>query len=150
ALFVERACGVRPDFTVATPDEGRLIASICARLDGLPLAIELAAARLRRFGLQQLYDRLGRPEFLGVLTEGPRDLADHQRTMRSTIAWSCNLLPEEERRLLRRLSVFVGGATLAAAEAVCREQDQSRVLAQLASLVDNSLVRQEGIPNGET
>jgi predicted ATPase/DNA-binding XRE family transcriptional regulator len=148
ALFLERACAARPDFTIATPRDGRLVADICARLDGLPLAIELAAARLRRFELRQLHDRLAQPVFLGVLAEGPRDLADHQRMMRSAIAWSYNLLAEEEQRLFRRLSVFVGGATLEAVEAVCSEHEEPPVLAHLASLVDKSLVRQETCANG--
>ncbi len=148
ALFVERARAAQLGYTIATLEEGRLVATICARLDGLPLAIELAAARVRHLGLRHLHDRLAQPAFLGVLTEGPQALADHQRTMRSTITWSYDLLTAEEQRLFRWLGIFVGGATLEAVEAVCGDQDESRVLAHLASLVDESLVQQEGTANG--
>ena len=114
ALFLARAAASQHDFTLATVEEGRLVANICARLDGLPLAIELAAARIRQFGLQQLHERLAQPALLGILSDGPQDLADHQRTMRSTIAWSYALLGEEERRLFRSLGVFIGGASVEA------------------------------------
>jgi predicted ATPase/transcriptional regulator with XRE-family HTH domain len=149
ALFVERASAVQPEFDITTIEEGRLVVGICARLDGLPLAIELAAARIRHFGLRELHDRLTQPAFLGVLAEGPQDLADHQRTMRSTIAWSHDLLSEPERQLFRRLSVFAGGATLEAVEAVCGEPGHPHALDDLVSLVDKSLVTRVGISNGE-
>jgi predicted ATPase len=138
-LFVERASAVEPDYNIATLEDGRLVAGICARLDGLPLAIELAAARVRHVGLRQLHARVAQPAFLGVLAEGPQDLADHQRTMRSTIAWSYELLAEEERRLFRWLGVFVGGASLDAAEAVSELTDDA-LLDGLATLADANLL----------
>ncbi|MBF6589499.1 MAG: tetratricopeptide repeat protein [Ktedonobacterales bacterium] len=116
------------------------MADICARVDGLPLAIELAAAHIRSFGLRQLHNRLTAPGFLGVLAEGPWDLADHQRTMRSTIAWSYDLLAEEERRLFRWLGVFVGGATVDAIEIVS-EVTGDALLASLTALVEASLLQ---------
>ena len=116
------------------------MADICARLDGLPLAIELAAARTRIFGLQQLHDRLAQQTFLGMLAEGAQDLADHQRTMRSTIAWSYDLLGDEEKRLFRWLGVFVGGAALDAVEAVVSVADDS-LMRQLATLLNASLIQ---------
>ncbi|HEV8190726.1 MAG TPA: tetratricopeptide repeat protein, partial [Ktedonobacterales bacterium] len=140
ALFVDRASAILPDFSIATPEEGRLVAGICTRLDGLPLAIELAAARVRHFGLRQLHERLTGPTFLGLLAEGPHDLADHQRTMQSTIAWSYDLLGEEGQRLFRWLGVFVGGATLDALEAVTGITNDD-LLAGLTALVDASLLQ---------
>ncbi|HEU0025665.1 MAG TPA: tetratricopeptide repeat protein, partial [Ktedonobacterales bacterium] len=140
ALFVERASAVSPGFTVTTLEEARLVAAICARLDGLPLAIELAAARARLVGLRHLHDRLTQPEFLGALAQGPHDLPDHQRAMRSTIAWSYDLLREEERRLFRWLGVFVGGATVDALTTVSGAPDGA-LLDSLAVLVDASLIQ---------
>lgn len=137
ALFVDRASAVRPDFSIATLADGHLVASICARLDGLPLAIELAAARIMHFGLRQLHDGLAESAFLGVLSDGPQDLADHQRTMHSTIAWSYNLLGEAERRLFRWLGVFVGGATADAIAAVAG----AALLPSLNALVNASLLQ---------
>jgi predicted ATPase/DNA-binding XRE family transcriptional regulator len=140
ALFLERAAAALPVASIATLEEGRLVADICARLDGLPLAIELAAARVRHLGLRQLHERLGHSALLGVLAEGPRDLAGHQRTMRSTIAWSYNLLAEEERRLFRWLGVFVGGASVYAIETVTWLRDDA-LLSGLSILVDASLLQ---------
>jgi predicted ATPase len=117
-LFVERATAVQPDFAL-TPENAAAIVDICRRLDGLPLAIELAAARLRLFSPQALLSRLGRR--LSLLTGGARDLPARQQTLRNTIEWSYDLLEEPEQRLFRRLSVFVGGCTLEAAEAVCSD-----------------------------
>ncbi len=125
ALFLDRASAVLPDFSITTLADGQLVAAICARLDGLPLAIELAAACIRHIGLRQLHDRLTESTFLGVLVEGPQDLADHQRTMQSTIAWSYNLLNEAERWLFRWLGVFVGGATVDALETVTGMMDDT-------------------------
>ncbi|MFI5274254.1 MAG: tetratricopeptide repeat protein [Ktedonobacterales bacterium] len=140
ALFVDRASATQADFALTTLEDGRLVAGICARLDGLPLAIELAAARVRHFGLRQLHDRVAEPAFLGVLTEGPRDLADHQRTMRSTIAWSYDLLDTDERRLFRSLGIFVSGATMDAAEAVSGMVDEA-LAAGLNALVNANLIQ---------
>ena len=141
ALFVERAQAVWPDFTLASLAEGVLVAAICARLDGLPLAIELAAARVRHVGLRQLHDRLARQEFLGVLAEGARDLPDHQRTMRSAIAWSYNLLSADEQRLFRWLGVFTGGASGDAVAAVMGDERDEMIEDQLMTLVDASLIQ---------
>ncbi len=140
ALFLERASSVEPGYAIATLEDARLVSEICARLDGLPLAIELAAVRVRSLGLRHLHDRIAQPSFLGVLAEGPQDLADHQRTMRSTIAWSYDLLSEEERWLFRWLGVFVGGATAEAIEAVAGVTADALV-SGLATLVDASLLQ---------
>lgn len=146
ALFLDRATGGWHHVNIATLDEGRLVADMCVRLDGLPLAIELAAARVRHFGLQQLHARLTQPAFLGVLTAGPQDLADHQRTMRSTIAWSYNLLTGDEQRLFRWLGVFASGAAVDAIEDVCADVCRlagDALLSALAALVDASLLKCE-------
>src|SRR5215813_3387733 len=140
ALFVDRAGAAWPDVRLATLAEGWLVAEICARLDGLPLAIELAAARARHFGLRQLHGRLAEPAFLGVLAEGPQDLANHQRTMQSAIAWSYELLSEQGQRLFRWLGVFVGGATLDALESVTGMTDDA-LLAGLTALMNASLLQ---------
>jgi predicted ATPase/DNA-binding SARP family transcriptional activator len=131
-LFLERARQADPRFRPKTAD-GVTIAQICARLDRLPLAIELAAARVRTLTPVELLRRL-EPR-LPLLTGGPRDLPARQQTLRATLAWSVDLLQEEERRDLYRLSVFVGGWTLEAAEAVC---DTS--LERLSWLLDHNLV----------
>jgi predicted ATPase/class 3 adenylate cyclase len=132
-LFRQRAEAVRPDFDA----DYEVIADICRRIDSLPLAIELAAARTKVLSPSELRDRL--EQRLPLLTSRARDLPERQRTLRTTIAWSHDLLSEEERRLFRRLSVFAGGWTLVAAEEIC-EAD----LDTLESLVDKSLVRREG------
>jgi predicted ATPase len=115
-LFLQRAVNVRPDFTI-TAENAPAVAEICHRLDGLPLAIELAAARMKLFPVQQLRARL--ENRLELLTGGARDLPARQQTLRDTLAWSYDLLDAAEQHLFRRLSVFVGGCTLEAAEAVC-------------------------------
>jgi predicted ATPase/class 3 adenylate cyclase len=151
ALFVERAQAARPDFAV-TATNAPAIAEICARLDGLPLAIELAAARVRLLPPEALLARLS--SRLKLLTGGPRDLEARQQTMHATIAWSEELLAPEEQVLFRRLAVFVGGCTLEAAEAVCTAPEGAGplgidLLDGLAALVDQSLVQQreeEGEP----
>ena len=137
-LFAERARSVRPDFHV---DERNIaaVAAICCRLDGLPLAIELAAAQSKLFAPAALAARLG--DRLSLLTSGARDLPARQQTMRDAIAWSYDLLTEAEHRLFWRLGVFVGGWTLAAAEAVVDPNSDKSVLATLAALVDKNLAR---------
>ena len=117
-LFVERSQAVRPTFAL-TVENARSIAEICARLDGLPLAIEMAASRILLFSPEALLARLDLR--LPLLSGGPRDLPERQRTIRDTIAWSYDLLEPAERSVLRRLAVFVGGCTFEAAEAVCAE-----------------------------
>jgi predicted ATPase/class 3 adenylate cyclase len=143
ALFVERARAHRPDFRL-TKATASAVAAICARLDGLPLAIELAAGRLKVLPPTVLLQRLER--HLPLLTGGTSELEARQQTMRGTLAWSEDLLQPEERRLFRRLAVFVGGFTLEAAEAVCAapagaEPLGSDVLEGLGTLVDQSLVQ---------
>jgi predicted ATPase len=118
ALFIARARAAKADFAV-TNANAPAIAEICVRLDGLPLAIELAAARVKLFPPEALLVRLERDGDLGMLTGGPRDLPVRQQTIRSTIDWSYQLLSADEQARLRRLGVFVGGCTLEAAEAVC-------------------------------
>jgi predicted ATPase/class 3 adenylate cyclase len=134
ALFVERAQAVKPGFQLN--GEASAVAEICRRLDGLPLAIELAAARAKILSPPALLERLG--QMLPVLTGGARDLPDRQRTLSDTIAWSYGLLDEQEQRLFAMLAVFAGGFTLEAAEAVCGAD-----LDTITSLVDKSLVRHE-------
>jgi len=147
-LFIERAQAVKANFSV-TNDTAPAIAEICSRLDGLPLAIELAAARIKLFAPQALLLRLS--SRLKLLTGGARDLPIRQQTLRSTIDWSYNLLSVGEQTLFARLAVFVGGCTLEAAEAVCNAAGDLSVdvLDGLAALVDQSLVRREEEPGGE-
>jgi len=148
ALFIARAQAVKPDFAM-TNQNAPAVAEICVRLDGLPLAIELAAARSKLFGPEVLLKRLERR--LGVLTGGPRDVPARQQTIRNTIDWSYHLLDEAEQTLFIRLGVFVGGCTLEAAEAVCNADGDVPVdmVDGMAALVDKSLLRQvEGV-NGE-
>jgi predicted ATPase/DNA-binding CsgD family transcriptional regulator len=145
ALFLERAREVDPIFQL-TPDTAPLIAAICVRLDGLPLAIELAAARLKLLSLSALLERL--EHRLAVLTGGPRDLPARQHTLRDTIAWSYDLLSEAEQRLFRLSSVFVGGCTLEAVEVISGALGcvSTQVLDEVTSLLDKQLLRlaQEG------
>jgi predicted ATPase/class 3 adenylate cyclase len=141
ALFIQRAQAVKPDFQL-TNANARAVVEICARLDGLPLAIELAAARMKLLPPQSLLGRLG--QRLIVLTSGVRDVPARQQTLRNTIVWSYNLLDAAEQRLFRWLSVFVGGCTLEAVEAVCGSlgNDAGHVLDEVASLIDKSLLQQ--------
>jgi predicted ATPase/DNA-binding SARP family transcriptional activator len=134
-LFVARARAAQPGF--ALDGNRAVVGDICRRLDGLPLALELAAARIRVLSPQALLARL--EHRLPLLTAGARDLPERQRTLRATIAWSFELLEREEQELFARLSVFAGGCTLEAAEEVC-EAD----LDALASLVEKNLLQQSG------
>ena len=141
ALFIDRALAAKPDFTV-TNENAPAVAEICARLDGLPLAIELAAARIKLLPPQAMLPRLS--SRLKLLSGGARDLPARQQTLRGMIAWSHDLLDDSEKTLFRRLSVFVNGAALDAAEAVCDPEGELPidVLDGIASLADQSLLRQ--------
>src|SRR5437762_11021339 len=143
ALFLQRAQATKPDFQL-TNANARAIAEICVRLDGLPLAIELAASRMKLLPPQALLARLD--QRLLVLTGASRDVPARQQTLRNTIAWSYNLLDAVEQRLFRRLSVFVGGCTLQAIEAVCTDAsdggEAGQVLERVTSLIDISLLQQ--------
>ena len=141
ALFLQRAQATKPAFQV-TSATARPIAEICVRLDGLPLAIELAAARSKLLSPHALLARL--EHRLQVLTSGPQDAPTRQQTLRNTIAWSYDLLSAQEQRLFRWLSVFVGGCTLEAVEALCTALDErtERVLDGVASLLDKNLLQQ--------
>jgi predicted ATPase len=134
ALFVSRVEGLRPDLALGGELDRAVIAEICERLDRLPLAIELAAARVTVLSPTELLERLD--QRLPLLTVGARDAPERQRTLRATIAWSYDLLPEEERALFWRLSVFSGGWTHHAAETICDAD-----LDALQSLVERSLIR---------
>jgi predicted ATPase/transcriptional regulator with XRE-family HTH domain len=165
-LFIERATAVRPDF-VLTAENAPAVVEICTRLDKVPLAIELAAARARTLSPAEIVRRLD--SNLELLTGGARDLPPRQRALRSAIDWSYDLLNEGERQLFRRVSVFVGGFTQEAAEAVCGQGEDTgglkaetqhvegvsaaadggiSIVAVLDSLIDKSLVRREDA-NGE-
>src|SRR5919201_2075550 len=139
ALFVARAQQVKADFAL-TAATAPAIADICARLDGLPLAIELAAAHVRVFPPQALLARLSRR--LELLTAGPQDLPMRQRTLRATIDWSYGLLTTQERVLFARLSVFMDGATLEAIEAICNLEGDLDVVAGVESLLQKSMLVQ--------
>jgi predicted ATPase/class 3 adenylate cyclase len=147
ALFVERARAVRADFEM-TSRNARAVAEICVRLDGLPLAIELAAARIRALTPHALLRRLD--QRLELLTGGPREAPGRQQTMRRAISWSYALLSRRDQRLLSRLSVFVGGCDLEAAEAVCDFDGRvGPVLEGISSLIENSLLVAQDDPPGE-
>ena len=146
-LFLDRASAVDPTFAL-TGRNARAVAQLCRRLDGIPLALELAAARLNALGVEQLAARLDRR--FTLLSSGSRTAPPRHQTLRATIDWSYDLLDSLERLLFRRLSVFVGGWTLEAAEAVGAGEriDASNVLDLLARLVDKSLVLAEEQPDG--
>jgi len=138
-LFIERARAVKPDFGVSNKN-APAVAEICYRLDGLPLAIELAAARVRLLPPQKMLVQLGNR--LRFLTSGPRDMPARQQTLRGMIDWSYELLTDSEKLLFRKLAVFVVGCTLEAAESVCNDDGHLDVLNGLQSLMDKSLLRQ--------
>ncbi len=148
ALFLERARDAKPSFAL-TDGNAAAVAEIVRRLDGMPLALELAAARLRVLSPSQLRDRLGAQ--LDLLVGAERDRPDRQRTLRATIRWSHDLLTQEQQALFRRLGVFAGGFTLAAAEAVAVALGASEleVLDGLTELLAESLVRAEETAQGE-
>jgi predicted ATPase len=149
ALFVARATAVKPDFELSK-ENASAIAEICVRLDGLPLAIELAAARVKVLSPAAMQTRLASQ--LQLLTGGARDLPLRQQTLRAAIDWSYDLLNSAEQKLFRRLSVFVGGCTLEGAEAVCDTKADLGVdlLDGMSSLVDKSLVQQVEPVTGES
>ena len=138
-LFVERTAAVRPNFTL-TEQNAPAVAQVCYRLDGIPLAIELAAARTKMLSVEEISVRLG--DSFRLLAAGSRTATPRQRTLHATMDWSHDLLGQKERVVFRRLSVFAGGFTLEAAESVCAGEDLQRdeVLELLSQLVDKSLV----------
>ena len=138
-LFADRARRVRPDFSV-TEDNAATVTEICRRLDGMPLAIELAAARVRALSLDEIVGSLH--DRFRLLTGGARTAVRRQQTLRASVDWSHALLTETERILFRRLAVFLGGFDLDAAQAVAGDAEVERyqILDQLALLVDKSLV----------
>jgi predicted ATPase/tRNA A-37 threonylcarbamoyl transferase component Bud32 len=148
ALFVQRALAVKPDFAL-TEESAPAVVELCLRLDGLPLAIELAAARIRVLSPQAMLARLAHR--LTLLTGGPRDVPARQQTLRGTIQWSHDLLDEGEKKLFRRLSVFAGGCSFEAVETVCNVTHdlEMGILGGMDSLVDKNLVRQRNLPDGE-
>jgi predicted ATPase/tRNA A-37 threonylcarbamoyl transferase component Bud32 len=149
ALFVERAQAVKPGFALGE-ENAAAVAEIARRLDGLPLAIELAAARIKLLSPQAIAGRL--ENRLDLLTTGARDLPERQQTLRSAIDWSYELLDEGEQKVFARLGAFSGGCSLEAAEAVCGAQEGLRlgeVMDLLGSLVDKSLLRQIDAADGE-
>ncbi|MFN2138053.1 MAG: LuxR C-terminal-related transcriptional regulator [Candidatus Promineifilaceae bacterium] len=145
-LFVQRARSVSHRFAI-TEENGADIARICMRLDGLPLAIELAAARVKLFGPQQILERL--IDRLGLLVGGPRDMPQRQRTLRATIEWSYNLLSREEQRLFSQLAVFNGGRTVEAVETVCSCEGVDEPFFSLESLLNKNLLFVELGPGSE-
>jgi len=149
ALFVERARSVKHEFALSR-DNSSAVAAICTRLDGLPLAIELAAARIKLLSPSAMLARL--ESRLNLLTGGARDLPTRQQTLRSTVDWSYGLLNTAEQTLFRRLSVFAGGCTLEAVEAVCDTKSDLGldILDAMASIVDKSLVQQSEQVDAET
>ncbi|MBC7811992.1 MAG: tetratricopeptide repeat protein [Burkholderiales bacterium] len=145
-LFMERAQAVQPDFSINT-ENAPTVAAICARLDGLPLAIELISARIKILSPVALLKRLGGP--LMLQSDGLRDVEARHRTLNAAISWSYQLLSADEQTLFRRLGIFVGGWTLEAAGAVCLENLRLNLLDGMASLLDKNLVKQNMRSEGE-
>lgn len=146
-LFVERSRAADPAFALSDENAGS-VSEICRRLDGLPLAIELAAARIKLLTPREMLARLS--DRLRLLTGGARDLPARQRTLRNTLDWSYSLLNPDEQRLYARLGVFVGGFTLEAAEAVCNPDNRLDVMEGVLSLVNNSLLQQSKSEQGQS
>jgi predicted ATPase/DNA-binding winged helix-turn-helix (wHTH) protein len=148
ALFVQRAIAAKPDFQL-TPENAAAVAEVCARLDGLPLAIELAAARVKVLSPTAMRTRLS--SRLQLLTGGARDMPQRHQTLRAAMDWSYDLLSPTEQKLFRRLSVFVGGCTLEGAEAVCDAKGDLDLepLDGMESMVDKSLAQREEQADGE-
>ncbi len=148
ALFVQRALDVKPGFQV-TNENAPAVAEICYRLDGIPLAIELAAARVKLLPPQAMLARL--TSRLKLLTGGASDMPARQQTLRNAIAWSYDLLNDQDKILFRRIAVFVGGSTLEAVEVVCNPDGalEADTLDEVASLTDKSLLRQVELENQE-
>jgi len=146
-LFIDSAPGLRG--ASLEPEQWKIVSEICRRLDGLPLAIELAAARTKLLPLKTLLERLDDP--LALLVGGARDLPQRQHTMRATLDWSYNLLVPEHQKLFRRMAVFVGGAGIEAVEAVCdtRQDLQVNLWEAMEALVDNSLIRRASAEDEE-
>jgi predicted ATPase/DNA-binding XRE family transcriptional regulator len=144
-LFVERAQAAQSDFRLTT-DNASFVAQICSRLDGLPLALELAAARINVLSPRALLEHL--EHRLPILTDGPRDAPQRQQTLRDAIAWSYDLLTQTEKMLFERLSIFRGGGTLESIESICQDMQSSIVINALSTLVDHSLLQRYEI-NGE-
>jgi predicted ATPase len=145
-LFMQRAQAANSQFTITTENAPAVI-ELCRRLDGLPLAMELAAARVRLLSPEAVLARLGNR--LGLLTGGARDLPHRQRTLRATLDWSYDLLSIAERSLFARLAVFAGGWTLETAEAVCDVGNEAEVFQHVSALVDKSLVQQQAYIQNE-
>ena len=145
ALFVDRARAAVPSFAL-TRENAAAVAAICQRLDGLPLALELAAARVKLLRPEAIVERLGKS--MSLLAGGARDLPARQQTLHGAIAWSHDMLDEGDRMIFAALGTFVSGASLEAIEAVCSEPDLD-VFECLESLVDKSLVRRDELPEGE-
>jgi len=145
-LFIERAQAAQASFTL-TENNASAVAQICQRLDGLPLAIELAAARVKMLPPPSILARL--TDRLKLLTGGAQDLPARQQTLRNTLDWSYSLLNPQEKTLYARLAVFVGGFTLEDAEAVCDLEDNLDLLEGISSLGNNSLLKQEELANGQ-
>ncbi|MGB3715567.1 MAG: adenylate/guanylate cyclase domain-containing protein [Candidatus Promineifilaceae bacterium] len=146
SLFVDRIKAVKHDF-MASPEIASDLAAICDQLDGLPLAIELAAARVKMFSIPVLLERL--QGSLGLLGSGPRDAPSRHKTLHQAIGWSYNLLNDDEAKLFRRWSIFRGGATLDAAESVCLDQGDLPIYDLVSSLLDKSLLLVANEDGGE-
>jgi predicted ATPase/DNA-binding CsgD family transcriptional regulator len=146
-LFAERAAAVSSSFEV-TADNAAAVARVCVQLDGIPLALELAAARVSALSVEQIAARLD--DRFRLLANGNRTLPRRQQTLEAAVSWSYDLLGEDERRLFNRLAIFAGGWTLEAAEAICSHPDGASVLDVLTRLVEKSLVMAEDGPTSAT